>query len=794
MNINFKLIARNLLHSKRNTIINIVGLTIAFACAFAVIVWIKNESGYDKHLPEAGRTYRLTFETTISGNTLHFARCDQEWITQVPAAFPQIEELVRLAPYRHTAIKIGENKFYTDRAFATDSNFFKVFGIDLLSGDKEDLLKEPFSAVISGSVASKCFGNGNPVGQILMMSGEYDTKMTPFTIKGVMKDSPVNSHIHFDILTSFAKPQEPAGWSYIYLLLKKGTRPDDILAGLPAFLNEIYRTDVQKNIKPYLQRITDIHLFSNKDREVEINGNITRIYLFASLALVMLLISWVNFYNLNKARILVLKKQIHIQRITGSNSRLIIAQYIIESGICVIIAALLSFNLLEIPGKSLLGFRLLPDGFDNLLIIWPVVLTILIISVIAGGLPAIMNVVTQGWSFSGDKPNSYPSSGRFSSYGILMTVQFCLSIVMLVTAITIYQQKEFILSQSMGKMSSDILVFKKQSWAIRFKYNAFRDKALQNPLIKSFSASMEEPGGETLDALQVESPLIDENHKNNPLFVLSVEDNFLDFFNIPLIAGRNFSPYNPNRKGEDYILNEAALKKLGWSVGEAVGRPIKVKFDTPDIFYGGTVVGIVRDFNFTSVRQEIKPYILFQKPIFYLTFLVKVDSARKNEAIAGLQSIWEQELPEYPFQYEFLDDLYKTTYQKELSQAKLTSIFSILAVVIICLGLFSVTSVMVARRTKEIGIRKVNGAKVADILFMLNSAFIKWLLIAFVIGCPIAWYTMHKWLENFVYRTEIKWWVFAVAGIIVLVVALVTVSLQSLKSATRNPVKALRYE
>jgi putative ABC transport system permease protein len=369
-----------------------------------------------------------------------------------------------------------------------------------------------------------------------------------------------------------------------------------------------------------------------------------------------------------------------------------------------------------------------------------------------------------------------------------------MSIVLLVVTITIYQQKEFILSRSMGKMSTDILVFKRQNWEIRGKYSVIRDKALQNPLIKNVTASMEEPGGETLDALQVESTDIDESHKDNPLFVLSVEDNFLDFFNLPLVAGRNFSSYNPARKGEDYILNETALKKLGWSAEEAIGRPFNIKFDTPDIFYGGTVVGVVRDFNFTTIKQKIKPYVLFQKPIFYLCFLVKVDSLRKDEAIAELKNIWDQELPDYPFQFEFLSDLYRSTYQKELSQAKLTSVFSILAMVIICLGLFSVTSVLVTRRIKEIGIRKVNGATLADILIMLNSDFIKWLIIAFVIACPVAWYATNSWLRSFIYKTELRWWVFVVSGIAVLVIVLFTVCWRSWRAATRNPVESLRYE
>jgi putative ABC transport system permease protein len=317
---------------------------------------------------------------------------------------------------------------------------------------------------------------------------------------------------------------------------------------------------------------------------------------------------------------------------------------------------------------------------------------------------------------------------------------------------------------------------------------------MQNLLIKSVTATMEVPSGETLDVLQVESPGFKDKAEEKRIYVLSVEDNFLDFFKIPLVTGRDFSPYNANRKGEDYILNETAVKKLGWTPEEAIGQPFKIKFDTPDIFYGGTVVGVVHDFNFTTDKQKIKPYVLFQKPIFYLCFLIQVDSLRKDEAIAELKKIWDEELPDYPFQYEFISDIWGSAYSKELSQSVMTGFFGLLAILIICFGLFSVTSVLIAQRTKEIGLRKVNGAKVMDVMIMLNSGFVEWVAIAFIIASPVVYYVMNKWLQDFVYRTEMKWWFFVISGLTVLIVALVTVSLQSWRIASKNPVETLRYE
>jgi putative ABC transport system permease protein len=795
--LNFRLILRVLFRIKSYTIFNIIGLAIGLSCAIAVMVWVKNELSYDKHLPDSDRIYRLTFETNFNGNRIHFARCYETWIWEMPKIFPQIEQMVRLEPYRRAAIKAGEDKFFSDRVFSTDTNFFKVFNIGLLYGDFEKVLSEPNSAVISASLANKCYGNTNPLGQPIILSGEQDTKFGTFIIKGVMKDSPANSHIHFDVLTSFAKPENPPYWAYVYILLKKKTSPDDILSQYPAFLKDVVKINDLNNYTPFLQKITDIHLYSNKDRELEANGNVTGIFLFIVIAFVLLVVSWVNYYNLNNARLLTLQKQIHIQRITGASNKLIVLQTLTESALCVVLSLILAIIMIDLadsPARTVFGFNILPGGYSDIFRNWLLVSALLIILLFAGSLPVIIYIASGRNSFKGFREVRYKRNQVISSYGILMTAQLSLSIILMVSSITIYKQNKFMLSRSLGEMSSEILSFKHQNWECRSKYTAIRNRAMQNPLVKSFSAAMEQPSGETLDALKVESTGIKDNLEEKRLFVMPAEDNFLDFFNIPLIAGRNFSPYNPNRKGEDYILNETALKRLGWSAEEAIGQPFKIAFDTPDIFFGGTVVGVVKDFNFNTVKQEIKPYVLFQKPIFYICFLVRVDSARREEAIADLKKIWSEELPDYPFQYEFLDDVYKTAYKKEISQSKITAFFSILAIIIICFGLFSVTSVLVARRTKEIGIRKVNGATILDVLSMLNSGFIMMGAIAFIIACPVAWYVMNKWLQNFVYKTEIKWWVFLVAGAIVFAVTLITVSLQSWRSAARNPVEALRYE
>ena len=795
--INLRLIIRNLFKVRSYAFLNIAGLSICFASLFTIITWVKNEFTYDKQLPFPERTYRLTFETNRSGNRLHFARCWEPWITQMPASFPQIEELVRLAPYRHTALKIGENKFYSDRIFATDSNFFRLFGTKMIAGDPETALTEPYSAIISSSLAEKYFGESSPLGQTIFYSGEYDTKMTMLTVKGIMEDSPERTHIHFDMITSFADPSQPPDWAYVYLLLNQGSDHQEIISQMPAFIKKVAGDSELISFTTFLQKVTDIHLHSDKDREVEQNGNITSIYLFIIVALILLLISLTNYFNLNKSRIIALRKQILIQKVNGSGNRPLVIQSFAESAISVLISLFIAFLIIGLLGKpvnNIARYNVFENGLGYISSIWGIIVAVIIISIMTGSLPLILYLFRKKIIINDFKEEISENIHRRSSYGFLMTGQFFLAVVLLIAAITINIQKKYILGASMGNMDPDIIAFRKLNWEIRGKYTSIRDRALQDPLIEDVTASIEEPSGETADAMQVESPELDEAHKDNPLYVLVVEDNFLDFFDIPIIAGRNFSPYRPERKGEDYILNESALKKLGWTADEAIGRPFRVKFDVPDIIFGGTVVGVVKDFNFTTVKQEIKPYVLFQKPIFYLCIIVRIDGDRKDEAIQHLRTIWEEELPDYPFQFEFLSDLYSFSYSKELTQATMVSVFSIIALLIICVGLYSVASLFVAQRTKEIGIRKANGARISDILLMLNSIFTKWFAIAFAFACPVAWYAMHKWLESFVYKTEIRWWFFAAAGLIILLVIITTVTVRSWRTAARNPSASLRYE
>ncbi len=645
-------------------------------------------------------------------------------------------------------------------------------------------------------MAYKLFGKDNPVGQSIMI-GE-DSIMIANTIKGVFKDLPANTHFHFDLLQSYNDPKANPYWAYIYLKLRKGAKPTDILKGMTDFIRKFENEENSKHFKPFLQNVTDIHLYSHKDREIEPNGDITEVYLFIFVAFIVLLVAWVNYYNLNNVRVIKFKKQIHVQAIIGSGYFRLITQSVFESGICTAIVLNCCFLFSDLFNNYLsqiIGFHLLPHGFRDLLSVWPIVAAMLVFTIFAGCLPFLFHLwKMQQMGIQSTGKAKYTKRWAFSSRGLLVTVQFVMAILLMFSATVIYKQKQFILGHSMGNMNDDIIMMNNANWETRSINNIFRQKVFESPLIRDFTSVMEEPSGETMDGCSFETQGVKDTSLKNSIFILPVEDNFFNFFNIEMIAGNNFRTYNEKSHYQDYILNETAVKRLGWTPEEAIGKPFKLKFFMPGFFQGGTIVGVVRNFHFTNLRQEIKPYAFMQQRIFQTYYLIKIDTSHHTEAIRFLNNLWAELAPDYPFEYEYLSDTYRKAYRKEFIQTKLTGLFTLFAILIVCLGLFAITSIIINQRTKEIGIRKVNGASNNDIIWLLLSDILIWISIACIIALPFAYYFMNRWLQNFAYKTNISWPIFVISSLLAYFIGIATVLMQTWRAARRNPVESLRYE
>jgi putative ABC transport system permease protein len=801
-----KIALRNILRNKLTSIINIIGLSMSIACCTLIIFFIRYEFSYDRFNVNADRIYRFTFSiNTKNGYNAHFARCATSWIKHFPEYFPEVGKMVTLVPYKNITLKVKEEKLSLTTSFYADSLFFKVFSVNLLQGDSNKVLSEPNSAVISESFARKYFGKEDPVGQSITNTGWYDgTKWTKLdlTITGIFKDLPANSHFHSDLFMSKTSlsSKNDNDWKYVYLLFNKSANPDDFIKKFPSFLDK-YKNEENnvKDIVPHLQCITDIHLKSDKDREIEQNGNMTVIYIMVLVGIIILTISWVNYLNLGIAEIYRRHKNLILYKI-HENTRSIFYRYFFESLITISISfffayILISFffpNLKAITG-NVLNENMFQFGSDT----YKWLIFIFAGSLLIGCIPILAFIIKLKKSESFLKPASFGTIKNPSSFfrKTLIIFQFTLSIILIISALIITSQNKYIFNHQTGANQDSVLVINLFNQDILSKFTVLKSELLKSPYIKDATTTFDKPYDLTMDAMGFETSGIKEENKDKILWIYATDDNYFKFNKIPIIAGSDFPPFNEKLKKEYYILNETAVKQLGWTPEEAVGKPFKLKFSyAENVIFGGQIVGVVKDFNINTLHHEIKPFVFFQKEIWFWNLLVKIDMNHKQLAMEHLNKTWKTISPDYPLSFEYNTDVFFQAYKKEIIQSRLTQFFSFLAIIISCLGLFAISSIIILQRTKEIGIRKVNGGVTSEIMFMLSADFTKGVVIAFIVACPIAWFAMHKWLQNFVYKIELSGWFFVLAGLIAFGIALVTVSWLSWRAATRNPVEALRYE
>ena len=805
----FRIILRFTLRNLRKNIfyqfISIGGLVTALTSAFFILVWVNHEMSYDRFHPKADRLYRLSFEYEFQDHYSHFARCSQDWVLYLKDYFPEIEQVIRLQPMRTTTVQIEDSKFINERNFAVDSSFFDVFGYKLKEGDPNYVLSEPKSVVITESLAETYFGEDDPLGQPLYFGHQFDSIRNVYTVTGIMEDFPVNSHFHVDILGSIDDPKQHVGWAFIYVLLHEGADPGDILDKFPDFLKQRIPEENIEYWSPHLQKITDIHLHSHKDREIEHNGKAGNVYIFIIVAIILIIIAFINYANIQLAAINKKLGFIFLNRVVGARIRDVSRFIAFESATHQFIALLLSVLILVIGLPWLnryFGFSLALDQSVVWLQIMILGFIIGLLGVLAGALPVVwirfkekLSRLT-GSVFYESGFKAIVAGGGITCRKVMIIIQFTGSIILILCTLLVTKQVNYMLDGGIGSNNKDILILKNLSRPVLEKYPVFKQEILESPLIKEVSASMEEPGHDVMDAMAYEMEGKDESQEDDYIGVMPVDDSYLDFYDITLIAGRNFPDYQGMEANEYYILNEAALKKLGFdSPEEALGRSFSLVFSQyPEIFKGGQIIGVCKDFHYYSMATPVKPLVLFQKHIWFWCFAIRIDENNFQESIAYLSETWRNIYPDYPFEYHFIDDLYTTLYQTDILQTRVMSIFALLTILIACLGLAGLMMYSAEMRTKEIGIRKVNGARIFQILYLLNKNILIWIIVSMIIAFPASFYIMTNWLQNFEFRVEIEWTDYIITGISVFVIALISTSIQSFRAATKNPVVSLRYE
>jgi putative ABC transport system permease protein len=805
----FKIAFRNLMKYKFISFINLFGLTVGLTCCMLIVAYIFNELSYDKFNPNADRIYRVTrsFNTPDGVEVLHLSAVAPPAGPLLKNDFPDIEKITRTISNGNTAMKYGEKLFNENTAYFADENLFDFFPVPVLKGNAKNALAEPFSIMLTQKIATKYFGDEDPMNKMIKVDRLFTYKVT-----GIFKDFPANSHFHPEILLSFNSLKDSAvyganqlltNWGnnsfYTYLLLPKNYPAENIRARFPDFIDRnMHFPGAPPAFKPstgtklYLQKLTDIHLRSHLDDEIEANGDIKRVYIFSAIAFFILLIACINYMNLATARSMLRAREVGIRKVVGAERKEIIFQFLSESVMIAWISLLLAllFAWLTFPYLNKLSGQHLSMA---LLFQWKILLPILllpfIVGIISGIYPALF--MSSFMPVKVLKGIAKVGSGNVSFRKVLVVAQFAISLILIIATVVVFQQLSYMQKASLG-YDRDHIINIPYSSALNPQFESFRNDLLKNSIIKNMGRSSRIPTGRLLDASGTQIMGADSMIPMNvDLKVVTVDHDFIPTYNIHLSAGRNFSR-DFSTDSVNYVINEAAVKILGWkSPQSALGK---------DIAYGGTkgkIIGVTNDFHFESMHQKIVP-LLMRMPSFnqggYGVLSVKIAGNNIPSAINSIQNTWARYLPDAPFTYTFLDESYSTLYDAEQKQGTIFTIFACIAIFIACLGLFGLSAFSITQRMKEIGIRKVLGASVNNLLTLLSKDFLKLVLIAAIIAFPIAWFSMNSWLQDFAYRIYIHWWVLAAAGIVAGVIAFATISFQAIKAAVSNPVNSLRSE
>jgi len=789
----FKIAIRNLWRHKAFSFINILGLAVGISACFLIYQYVSFETSYDNFHSKADRIYRVVADVKTPTETIRSAAVTSPVAINMKRDFPEIEEAVRIAP-EELLVKRGNVKFQEKKSVLADSTLFNVFDFPLIAGDKKTALIEPMSVVISQTAAKKYFGNTNPMGQEIQLTGEaINAKIT-----GVMKDIPKNSQIEADIIVSLSSSKQVSGYplsdsewtnhtNYTYILVKPNTDVKALAAKFPAFQEFHHGEEAKKlQMQDYLslEPLRDVYLHST--RGGFISGNINNVYIFSAIAVFILLIACVNFINLSTARSAERAKEVGIRKVVGALRFQLARQFISESIVICLIAFCLSIILsaAALPlFNQLAGKEISNSIFSDPLHIVSLFILSLFIGLIAGFYPSLV--------LSSFKPVSV-LKGRFSTGTKgsvlrkgLVVFQFTISIVLIAATIIVYRQLNYMRSQSLGFSKEQTIIIN-----TNFDKNkeVFKQSLSAVPGVISSAFSSHVPGGGSNSAYsQVENKKGEMQKSNLDLYF--VDFDYVKLYDLKLAAGRSFSKDFPTDSTQAMVINEAASKMLGYSTPqEAIGR----KFDQ----WGrkGQIIGVLKDFHYKSLQSEIPPLVMRFEPWGMGMISVKVSAANLPATIKAINKKWSQLIPNRPLEYNFLDEFFDRQYRSEDHFGNLFFNFAVLAIFISCLGLLGLSSYSTMQRTKEIGIRKVLGANVPGIVNLLSIDFIKLVLIALVIAVPVAWFGMNRWLQDFAYRTDIAWWIFGLAGLLSVLIAFSTISFQSIKAAIANPVKSLRTE
>ncbi|MFK7814589.1 MAG: ABC transporter permease [Maribacter sp.] len=795
---NLKIAWRNILKNKGIFSINIIGLALGIASCLIIMLFVVDELSYDRYNEKADDIVNVVFRAKVNGEEIKEGAVMAPVGKTLKQEFPEVLDATRIRRIGTPKITVESQSYREGRFAYVDSNFFNVFTLPIIDGDSRAPLQEPNTVVITKTQAVKFFGATNAIGKSFFLEGQEQ----PFRVTGVIDEVPQNSHFHFDVFASMEGLEEAKSDSWFngdfftYLLLKQGSNYKNLEAKLPSVIEKYIGSKMQEQMGLSYEEfskenqlglrifpLTDIHLYSDNSAysQLEKGGDIKYVYIFSAIALFMLLIACINFMNLSTATAAKRAKEVGIRKVLGSNKNQLLQQFLSESLTATVIAMVFAAILVVISlpfYNELSGKELQLDFLWQPTVLMSMVLLTFFISLLAGGYPAFFLSSFKPISalknkFLGGNNNKGVRSG-------LVVFQFVVSAGLILATLVVNQQMQYIQSKDLGYDRDQLLVIREAN-LLGNNSDYFKNELLKNPKVASISQSGFAPAGTTYNN---QTMISKDGQFLRRMPVYDIDENYIPTMGMDLVAGRNFSK-EFSADSTNVIINETAAKVLGLGE-EPLGKVVTTG--------GGkkTVVGVIKDFHFKSLHQTIDPLFMMYAP--YGGFIIKAKSADMSGLIADADTLWNSFNTDETFGYTLLDESYRQTYVTEQKMGTLLNIFALLAIFVACLGLFGLVTFTAEQRFKEIGIRKVLGSSIPQIMSMLSKDFLKLVFISFFIAFPLGYYLMNKWLEGFAYRIEMQWWLFGLAAIVTLLISFGTIGWKSFRAATMNPINALKDE
>lgn len=800
----FKIALRNLFKNRLYSAINILGLAVGLGCVLFIAVYVIHELSYDKFHTNYNNLYRVTESIQADGTADSYATTYSALAPALAQEFPSIEKVTHLYPSSGLVTGPDNTSYQEDGIVLADSTFFEMFSFPFIKGNPATALDQPLTVVITEQVAAKFFGDDDPVGESLRLKDSRNT--FDFEITGVVKNPPSNSHIQFDYVISFESLSRLRPWEYnvkyyppmyTYVQLNNREAVPALESQFPEFEEKYYGNAYAEASSFGLQPISEIHLYSNLQNELSANFDITYIYIFSGIGLFILIIACINFMNLATARSAKRGMEVGMRKAMGAQRGQLVGQFLGEAIIMTILGFGLSLIFVEAVFpyfNNLTGYELSLSYLGSWDAILPISFALIGIGILAGSYPAFyLSSFKPIQTLKGERITEKSSITSFRRG--LVVFQFCISTALIFATIIITQQLDYIQNKKLGFEKEQVLIMPIRETANQFNISTLKEEIERIPGVQSVSAASGLPGIKSGISGFMVTP--EDNPADSVVMqTLTVDHDYLQTLGLNLVKGRDFSEAFSTDEEQAFIINETAAKRLGWSENP-LDKELTLSFYITDLVRKkGKVIGVVEDFQYNSLHNDIDPVVIhvFKRTFYHDYLSVKLSSANIRNIASGIEEKWSAFNPERPFEYFFLNTTFDSMYHSEAKLSSIFKIFAFIAILIACLGLLGLASYSIQQRVKEIGIRKVMGAKISDIVMLLGKDFTLLVVIAQVLALPLVYIFMNRWLSNFADQTSISIWGFILCSAAVLVVSWFTIGVQSIKAALVNPVQSLRSE